>query len=128
MDNGLPDEARLVALVGVSDIERADAFYGGALGLRLLESSSFANLYEAHGGRLRVTRVDEPVRAPYTVLGWEVSDMVAALDDLARSGLEPQRFDGVEQDARGVWTAPGGTRVAWFHDPDGNVVSLSQRP
>ena len=114
--------------LGVADLERADAFYGDAMGLKRLESSPFANLYQAHGGLLRVTLVEAPARAPYTVLGWAVPDMAAALDELAGNGLEPQQFDGVEQDDRGVWTAPDGTKVAWFHDPDGNIVSLSQEP
>ena len=116
-----------MAFAGVSDMERADAFYGAGLGLERLESSPFGNVYDAHGGLLRVTPVEQPARAPYTVLGWAVHDMAATLDELAGNGLEPQQFDGVEQDARGVWTAPDGTQVAWFHDPDGNIVSLSQR-
>jgi catechol 2,3-dioxygenase-like lactoylglutathione lyase family enzyme len=116
---------RLVAFLATTDLERSHAFYGGVLGLRRVEASAYANAYDAAGTPLRVTRVERVAPAPYTVLGWEVEDVAAAL---AGHALEPLRYDGVDQDEHGVWTAPSGTRVAWFADPDGNTLSFSQAP
>jgi predicted enzyme related to lactoylglutathione lyase len=66
--------------------------------------------------------------APYTVLGWTVADIEAAVDELAGRGVTFNRYDGMGQDDRGIWTAPGGARIAWFKDPDGNTLSVSQNP
>jgi catechol 2,3-dioxygenase-like lactoylglutathione lyase family enzyme len=120
------DRATLVGFVGVTDMERAHAFYGGALGLPLVESSGFANVYDAGGTRLRVTRVDEPACAGYTVLGWIVSDIDGTIGALEERGVAFERFPGMEQDERGAWTAPDGGRIAWFRDPDGNILSLQE--
>lgn len=121
-------EAALVAFVGSRDLAAADAFYRGVLGLELLESSSFSIAYDAGGTMLRVAHVAEVRVAGYTVLGWSVGDVVAAVDSLSASGVSFTRYDGLEQNERGIWIAPGGTRVAWFEDPDANVLSLSQFP
>src|SRR3954466_14972597 len=114
---------KLLAFVATTDLEGAHAFYGGVLGLERVEASSFANAYRIGDPMLRVAAVARVTPAPYTVLGFEVEDVVAAL---AEHGLEALRFDGVEQDADGVWTAPSGARVAWFDDPDGNRLSFSR--
>ena len=118
--------AALVAFVASTDLERAHAFYGDVLGLRRVDASPFANVYDAGGTRLRVTRVDRVAAAPYTVLGWTVPDIRAALDDLSARGVAVERFPGVEHDDAGVWTGPGGARIAWFRDADGNMLSLTQ--
>jgi catechol 2,3-dioxygenase-like lactoylglutathione lyase family enzyme len=120
--------APLVAFVPSADLDRSESFYGGVLGLNLVESSGFANVYDANGTMLRVTRVDGPVAAPYTVLGWTVPDIAAAARELASKGIWLKRFQGMEQDDAGIWTAPGGSRIAWFEDPDGNILSLQQPP
>jgi catechol 2,3-dioxygenase-like lactoylglutathione lyase family enzyme len=122
------DGATLVAFVATTDLERAHAFYGGLLGLDRAEATSFANAYAVHGGSLRVTRVESMTPAPYTVLGWRVDDLDAAMARLDARGVAFDRFSGLEQDAHGVWIAPGGTRVAWFTDPDGNRLSVSEAP
>jgi catechol 2,3-dioxygenase-like lactoylglutathione lyase family enzyme len=119
-------QAALVAFVASTDLERAHAFYGDVLGLRRVDASPFANVYDAGGTRLRVTRVDRVAAAPYTVLGWTVPDIRAALEQLIARGVAVERFAGVEHDDAGVWTAPGGARIAWFRDADGNVLSLTQ--
>jgi hypothetical protein len=75
---------------------------------------------------LRVTAVPEVPRAGYTVLGWRVADITAAARDLAARGVVFLRYDGMDQDGDGVWTTPGGDKVAWFADPDGNILSLTQ--
>ena len=120
--------AAIVAFAATTDLGRSHAFYAGALGLPHVETTPFANVYDASGTTLRVTLVGTVAAAPYTVLGWNVVDIDAAIHALDARGVTFERFDGVEQDAAGVWTAPGGARVAWFRDPDGNVLSLSQSP
>ncbi len=122
------EAADLVAFVPCRDLEVASRFYGGTLGLRLLEASEYAHAYEANGTELRVTLVDRPARAPYTVLGWRVPDIAMATRSLRASGVSFERYDGMTQDENDIWTAPGGSRIAWFADPDGNILSLQQPP
>jgi catechol 2,3-dioxygenase-like lactoylglutathione lyase family enzyme len=119
----------LVSLVGVADAARARHFYGDVLGLPVVEESPFAVVVDVHGRMLRLTPVQEPVAAPYSVLAWSVDDIEAVVDGLVqRGGVEFARYEGVEQDGRGIWTAPDGARVAWFLDPDRNNLSLVQFP
>lgn len=103
-------------------------FYGEVLGFRLLEASEFANAYDANGTQLRVTVVDRVVKVPYTVLGWRVLDIVATVRALREAGVVFKRYEGMAQDEDDVWIAPRGSRVAWFADPDGNVLSVQQPP
>jgi catechol 2,3-dioxygenase-like lactoylglutathione lyase family enzyme len=118
--------ASLVAFVGASDLTAARRFYGDVLGLPLIEETGFACVFAAGGTTLRVTRVAAVAPAPYTVLGFDVDDLDAALDALAAAGVETLRYDGMEQDPRGAWRSPSGARVAWFRDPDANVLSVTQ--
>jgi hypothetical protein len=97
----------------------------GTLELACLEESPFAIVVDAHGTRLRLTPVPELGAQPFTIAGWEVPDIEASVDALATAGVAFQRFDGIAQDARGIWHTPGGDRVAWFNDPDGNTLSLT---
>jgi catechol 2,3-dioxygenase-like lactoylglutathione lyase family enzyme len=122
------DGSELVAFVGSRDLEESNGFYAGILGLKRVEATSFANLYDVDGTMLRVTEVETVARAPYTVLGWNVANIQASVDVLAASGLVFKRYEGMDQDDAGVWTAPGGARIVWFEDPDGNTLSLSQLP
>ncbi len=122
------DDAQTVAFVATADLDRAHEFYAGVLGLPVVERTDFANVYDAGGTPLRVTPVDEPVVAGYTVLGWIVSDIGGAMAELARRGVQFERYPGVRQDDDGVWTAPGGSLIAWFRDPDGNTLSLQEPP
>ena len=115
-----------MAFVGASDMAASREFYEGRLGLRLTSSSPFGDTYDADGTELRVAAVGDLQPAHFTVLGWAVEDMDAALGALAEAGVELADFDGVPQDDRRVWLAPDGTQVAWFHDPSGNVLSLHQ--
>ncbi len=119
---------QLVAFVPSSHLGRSHAFYDGVLGLTRTEATSQANEYDAHGTPLRVTLVPNVEPSPYTVLGWRVSDLPAAMADLAGRGVAFRRYESFVQDDEGVWTAPGGSRIAWFEDPDGNVISLQQPP
>ena len=120
------DDAELVAFLPTTDVDRARVFFGDVLGLPILEESPFAYVFDANGTRLRVTPVETAVIAPYTVLGWEVSDVRATLRMLVDRGVSFERFDGMPQDELGIWTTPGGDLIAWFKDPDGNLLSLAQ--
>lgn len=118
--------AQLVAFVPTGDLAASHAFYGGVLGLDRLEESGFANAYDVGGTQLRVTRVARAPAAAHTVAGWWVDDIVAVVGALRSAGVAMVEYDGMAQDTDGVWTAPGGARVAWFRDPDANVLSLTQ--
>ena len=118
--------SEVVAFVGSADLRRARVFYEQALGLRPIEHNDFACVFDANGTMLRVTAVPEVARAGYTVLGWRVTDIEAAVRGLTARGVVFSRYDGMDQDENGVWTTPGGDQVAWFADPDGNVLSLTQ--
>lgn len=118
--------ADLMAFAATSDLAAARAFYERGLGLAVSGQSPIALTFDCRGTTLRVVLVEKPVVAPYTVLGFTVSDMAATIADLAARGIDFERVDGVQQDELGVWHAPGGTLVAWFKDPDGSMLSLTQ--
>ena len=116
----------VIAFVGATDLGRARVFYEQVIGLPLAGCNDFACVFDANGTMLRVTAVPEVARGGYTVLGWRVDDIAAAARDLSARGVVFLRYDGMDQDDSGVWTTPGGDRVAWFADPDGNILSLTQ--
>jgi catechol 2,3-dioxygenase-like lactoylglutathione lyase family enzyme len=117
---------RPVAFVASTDLERSRAFYVDRLGLEPMTLDGFALQVRSGSMPIRVTHVPDHVAAPFTVLGWEVDDIAAEIAALRSVGVETTRYPWFEQDDDGVWVAPGGTRVAWFTDPDGNVLSFSQ--
>ena len=118
----------LVAFAPTTDAERARAFYEGVLGLKLVaDEKPFALVFDANGTMLRVTTVHELTPHPFTVLGWHVPNIEATADRLAAAGVEFNRYKGVNDgDPRGIWNSPSGARVAWFKDPDGNVLSVTE--
>lgn len=119
----------LIGFVTVVDVDRAKAFYRDTLGLRLLkEEPPFALVFEANGIMLRLGMGKELPPAHGTVLGWEVPDVAAAVRDLQQAGVRFERYPQLAQDELGIWSPPGGAKVAWFKDPDGNVLSLSSHP
>ena len=120
--------AELVAFVPSTDLDRAERFYVGVLGLTAAEVSPYALVVQSGPTQVRITKVEHLDPQPFTVLGWTVSDIASSLADLVEQGVTAERFDGMAQDGYGVWTAPGGARVAWFKDPDGNLLSLTQLP
>jgi catechol 2,3-dioxygenase-like lactoylglutathione lyase family enzyme len=117
--------APFIGFIPVRDTSGARSFYEGILGLRVLEETSFALVIDANGTMLRLTGVPEFAPQPFTIAGWQVPDVTAAVRQLSESGVRFIRYDGMEQDELAIWTTPGGDRVAWFHDPDGNTLSLT---
>lgn len=120
------ESAGLVAFVGVSDLQRARHFYGDQLGLTLRDEGPFALVVEGGDTMLRITTVDEVSRVPYTVLGRSILDIDATIERLVYRGVTFTRYETMNQADHGVWTAPGGRRIAWFLDPDGNNLSLTE--
>jgi catechol 2,3-dioxygenase-like lactoylglutathione lyase family enzyme len=118
--------AQLVAFAPVTDVARARAFYVDLLGLTLVEDTPFALVCSANGVTVRITPVGELTPQSFTLLGWAVDDIAATSRALHDAGVALMRVDGLTHDELGVWTTPGGDRIAWFHDPDGNVLSISQ--
>ena len=116
------NDSRIIAFVATTDAARAKNFYEDILGLKLVNDDTFALVFDAHGTMLRVQKVKEHTPPQFTVLGWDVVDINAEVEELHRRGVEVARYKGIQQDERGIWTAPGGTRVAWFNDPDGNIL------
>lgn len=118
----------LVAFVMITSPDHARSFYRDKLGLKLVsEELPFAMVFDVNGIMLRATLAPNGFTpARYTVLGWQTPDIVKAVDDLQAAGVKCERFEGMNQDERGIWSAPGGAKVAWFKDPDGNVLSVSQ--
>ena len=115
----------IVAFVPTKDTERARAFYEGVLGLRFVNDDGFALVFDANGIMVRVVRTPF-TPAQFTILGWQVKEIEKVVAGLQVSGVKFERFGFFEQDELGIWTAPGGGKVAWFKDPDGNVLSVSQ--
>ena len=120
------ESSEVVAFVAAADLTRARAFYEDTLGLRVAEQNDFACVLDANGTMVRVTAVGEVSPAGYTVLGWRVADIVATVAGLTARGVVFRRYDGMDQDEQGIWTTPGGDKVAWFTDPDGNTLSVTQ--
>ncbi|HEY6277018.1 MAG TPA: VOC family protein [Streptosporangiaceae bacterium] len=116
----------VIAFAAATDLARSRLFYEQTLGLPVTEENNFACVFDAHGTMLRVTAVPAVSAAVYTVLGWRVTDIEAEVRDLAARGVTFIRYDSMDQDSNGIWTTPGGDKVAWFADPDGNILSLTQ--
>jgi catechol 2,3-dioxygenase-like lactoylglutathione lyase family enzyme len=120
---------RIIGFLSIVDIPRARSFYRDTLGLRLvMEEPPFALVFDANGIMLRLAMVKDIAPAHGTVLGWQVPEIGATVKELTHAGVEFQRYEGMAQDELGIWTSPTGAKVAWFKDPDGNVLSLSEHP
>ena len=116
----------IVAFVPIKDSGKARAFYEGVLGLRFVKDDGFALVLEANGIMVRAAKMKEFTPAQFTILGWQVSDIEQVVRGLAAKGVHFEIFGFFKQDERGIWTAPNGDKVAWFKDPDGNTLSVSQ--
>jgi len=119
----------LIAFVPTRDPAKARDFYEDTLGLEFLSADPFALVFNAHGTTLRIANVSD-VKGfkpqPFTIVGWVVRNVSDTAGDLVKKGVRFERFPGMDQDAKGVWQSPTGARVAWFKDPDGNILSITQ--
>lgn len=116
-----------IAFVPITDPDRARAFYRDTLGLELIEDQlPFALVFRTGSIMLRATPVKSFTPHPFTVLGWRVTGINALAQKLTATGVVFERFPGMQQDEDGVWTTPG-AKVAWFKDPDGNLLSISEQ-
>lgn len=120
------ESSDVVAFAAAADLTRARGFYEDKLGLHVVEHNDFACVFNANGTMLRVTAVPKVSPAGYTVLGWRVSDIEATVQGLIARGVVFKHYDGMDQDEHGIWATPSGEKVAWFADPDGNTLSLTQ--
>jgi catechol 2,3-dioxygenase-like lactoylglutathione lyase family enzyme len=121
--------ADLVAFVPTRDPQKARRFYEQTLGLEFVSEDPFALVFRAHGVMLRIANVSQVADfrpAPFTILGWQVSSVQNTVRELREKGIEFERFAGMNQDPLGIWRSPSGAQVAWFKDPDGNVLSITE--
>jgi catechol 2,3-dioxygenase-like lactoylglutathione lyase family enzyme len=116
----------LFGFVPTADPVKARAFFGGTLGLRMIQEDQFMMVFDANGTKLRVVTFPSVTPAPLSVVHWEVPDIAAAVQDLTRAGVTFERYEKMVQDELGVWKSWNGSLVAWFKDPDGNILSLTQ--
>lgn len=117
---------KIIAFVCATDSKRARAFYEGILGLRFISDDQFALVLNGNGTMLRIGKLPELKPAQFTVLGWETGEIEKTVAELAQKGINFEKYSFLPQDNLGIWTAPTGDKVAWFRDPDGNILSLSQ--
>jgi catechol 2,3-dioxygenase-like lactoylglutathione lyase family enzyme len=118
--------ATLTAFLASADPTRATGFYRDTLGLRLVSDDRFAVVFDCHGVQLRIQKVEKLQPHPFTALGWVVASIRRGAAALAKRGVTFERYAFLEQDDLGVWQAPSGAKVAWFKDPDGNLLSLTE--
>jgi catechol 2,3-dioxygenase-like lactoylglutathione lyase family enzyme len=119
-------KSKVIGFVATKNPPGALKFYAETLGLTLISDDPFAMVFEANGTMLRVQKVHELLPAKHTVLGWEVADILEKISELTARGVRFERYQGLAQDETGIWAAPSGAKVAWFKDPDGNTLSLTQ--
>jgi catechol 2,3-dioxygenase-like lactoylglutathione lyase family enzyme len=119
-------DKKLKAFVPTVKPAETKSFYKDILGLKLLSEDNYALEFDANGTLLRVTIVQEFKPQPFTVLGWNVTDIVSEIKSLNEKGIVSEKYPFLEQDGLGIWISPGGSKVAWFKDPDGNVLSLTE--
>ena len=118
---------KIMAFAPTLDAKKARLFYEGVLGLRVLSQDNFALALDANGIMLRVTNVPPAFKPQqFTILGWQVPDIAEAVSAFKKKGVQFESYGLPTQDADGIWTAPGGAKIAWFKDPDGNILSLTQ--
>ncbi len=119
----------VITFVPTRDRKAARAFYERVLGLAFVSEDPFALVFRAHGVMLRVvdvSGVEGFTPAPFTILGWQVPSAGEAVRELGARGVEFERYPGMVQSVEGIWNSPSGARIAWFKDPDGNVLSITE--
>jgi len=118
--------SKIICFVATRNAASARKFYELTLGLKIVSDDPFAMVFDANGTMLRVQKVQELNPAKHTIAGWEVDDIGARIRELTSKGVCFERYPGLPQDDLGAWTTPSGAKVAWFKDPDGNTLSLTQ--
>lgn len=117
---------RVVTFLMTLNPATALQFYRDTLGLKYLRDDGFALMFEMDGVMLRIAKAGQFTPALHTVLGWEVDDIGATVDRMTAKGIAFERYPNMGQDERAICTFPNGDCVAWFKDPDGNLLSISQ--
>ncbi len=121
-------DAKLIGFIATANPEAACAFYRDILGLKLLDESEHGLAFMSGDQMLRIQKVGKFTPHPFTAAGWAVGDISATLAALQNSGVDPVMYDGLEQDEQGIWSPAPGVKIAWFRDPDGNTLSLTEFP
>jgi predicted enzyme related to lactoylglutathione lyase len=116
----------LKAFIPTVQPDRAKQFYKDTLGLKLLSEDKYGLEFDANGTLLRINIVEKLTPQPFTVLGWNLDDIITQINLLNKKGVRFEKYDFFEQDPLGIWIAPGGSKVAWFKDTDGNLLSLTE--
>jgi predicted enzyme related to lactoylglutathione lyase len=119
-------QSKIIGFAATANPAEAMKFYGEVLGLELMEDGPYALVYVANGSSIRVQKVESVAASSYTVLGWAVEDISSTVQYLSGRGVRFERYSWLRQDAAGIWCTPDGSLVAWFKDPDGNTLSLTQ--
>lgn len=119
-------DKKLKAFVPTLNLKNAKGFYKDILGLLFLSEDDYGLEFDANGTLLRVIIVPELKPQGFTVLGWNVANIASTIQSLNKKGIVCEKYDFMEQDKLGIWLSPGGSKVAWFKDPDGNVLSLTE--
>jgi hypothetical protein len=119
-------DKKLKAFAPTMKPDKARSFHKDILGLKLLSEDNYALEFDANGTLLRVTIVEDFKPHPFTILGWNVDNIFSSIKLLNDKNIFCEKYDFLEQDKSGVWTSPNGSKVAWFKDPDGNVLSLTE--
>lgn len=118
--------SKIMGFVPTKDSARARSFYEGKLGFQFVSDDMFALVMRAGETMIRIAKTKDFAPAPYTVLGWQVSNIEVMVAWLQKRGVVFEKYPFVQDKESGIWTAPTGDKVAWFKDPDGNVLSVSQ--
>ena len=118
--------SKMMGFLLTRDYEAARKFYEGQLGFRFVSQDQFALVVQAGESRIRIVKMPDMTPLRSTVLGWEVQGIEGVVDWLRGRGVAFEKYPFVQDQERGIWSAPGGDKVAWFKDPDGNVLSVSQ--
>jgi len=116
----------IVGFLLTKDYDKARAFFEGALGFQFVSVDQFAMVLNAGGTMIRIAKASDFIPARNTVLGWEVQNIEAIVTWLKNRGVTFEKYPFVQDRELGIWTTPTGDKVAWFKDPDGNVLSVSQ--
>jgi catechol 2,3-dioxygenase-like lactoylglutathione lyase family enzyme len=119
-------DQNIVAFLATENAPKSRDFFEKVIGLELVEETDFALVFLVGSGQLRIQKVTGISLQPYTSLGWQVDDIEAVVESLANKGVVFDHHEGMVQDTAGIWTSPSGAKVAWFKDPDGNTLSLTQ--